>query len=173
MKLNRLFLVLLLGAAPVFAVNRNTPANQRIEVVFFEPQKFTDVRDRLMSSDPERTGYLDIIRDYLVQQARFFVPEGQKLFVTITDIDMAGDFEPWRGPQFDDVRIVKDIYPPRINLSFRLVDAEGNVLKQGQRELKDLAFQMRITTAFHDDPLRYEKALLDDWLRAELPRVKK
>ena len=41
------------------------------------------------------------------------VPEGDKLTITFTDIDLAGDFEPWRGPQWDEVRIVKAIYPPR------------------------------------------------------------
>ena len=101
------------------------------------------------------------------------MPEGHLLSVTFTDIDMAGDFEPWRGPRFDDIRIVKDIYPPRINLSFRLTDAEGNVVKEGTRELRDLAFMMKITMAFRDDPVRHEKALLDDWLRSEFPRVRK
>jgi hypothetical protein len=173
MKAKGFLLVSLLGIVPAFAVNRTTPANARVEVVFFEPEKYTDVRDSFNSDDPTRTGYLDQLRDYIVQQARYYVPEGQKLYVTFTDIDMAGDFEPWRGPRFDDVRIIKDIYPPRINLSFRLVDAEGNIIKQGQRELKDLAFQMRITSAFQDDPLRYEKSLLDDWMREDLPRVKK
>jgi hypothetical protein len=173
MKGSKLLLVLLLGAAPAFAINRETPANPRVEVVFFEPEKYTDVRDSLNSDDPNRTGYLDQLRDYLIEQARYFVPEGQKLQVTFTDIDMAGDFEPWRGPQFDTVRIIKDIYPPRINLTFRLVDAKGNVIKEGKRELKDLAFQMRITSSFRDDPLRYEKDLLNDWLREDFPRVKK
>jgi hypothetical protein len=35
--------------------------------------------------------------------------------------------------------------------------------------LSDLAFLMKLTGGFRDDPLRHEKALLDDWLRAEFP----
>ena len=92
---------------------------------------------------------------------------------TITDIDMAGDFEPWRGPQFDDIRIIKDIYPPRIDLAFRLVDAEGNVAKEGKRELRDTAFLMRITMGTQTDTLRHEKQLLDDWMRDEFPSPRK
>jgi hypothetical protein len=68
---------------------------------------------------------------------------------------------------------VKDIYPPRISLVFRLTDAEGNVVKEGRRELRDLSFMMKITMAFRDDPVRHEKALLDDWLRDEFQRVRK
>lgn len=144
----------------------------RANVEFFEPQKFTDVRDTYMG-DPDRTTYLEQIRHHLLEQAKYYVPEGCTLSVTFTDIDMAGDFEPWHGPRWTDVRIVKDIYPPRIDLTFRLTDAEGKVLKEGKRELRDLAFLMKITTAFRDDSVRHEKALLDDWLRSEFPRVRK
>ena len=41
--------------------------------------------------------------------------------VTVTNIDVAGDIESWRGPGRCDVRIMKDTYPPRIDLSFRLL----------------------------------------------------
>jgi hypothetical protein len=173
MKTTHFILLALLGVSPALAVGnepRRTVA--RAEVNFFEPTKFTDVRDSY-TGDYTRTTYLDSIRDHVLEQAKYYVPEGHKLTVTFTDIDMAGDFEPWRGPRFDDIRIVKDIYPPRINLAFQLTDAQGNVVKEGKRELRDLAFMMKITMAFRDDPVRHEKALLDDWLRAEFPRVRK
>lgn len=172
MKLSQLLTLALAGLAggAVQAAPPVNGSNALAEVNFLEPKKFTDVRDSDMG-DYERTTYLDSLRDHLLEQAKHFVPPGQKLSVTFTDIDMAGDFEPWRGPRFSDVRIVKDIYPPRIELSFKLTDAEGNVLKQGKRELRDLAFLMKITMAFRDDPVRHEKALLDDWLRAEFARV--
>lgn len=144
----------------------------RANVEFFEPLKFTDIRDNHMGT-PDPTVYLPQLRDHLLDRAKFHVPEGHALSVTITDVDMAGDFEPWRGPQWSDVRVVKDIYPPRINLVFRLTDAEGRVVKEGKRELRDLSFLMKITMAFRDDPLRHEKALIDDWLGHELPRVRK
>jgi len=174
MKTTRYMLMALLGIAPVFGAGPapSTRTIARAEVNFFEPQKFTDVRDSYMG-DFTRTSYLDSIRNHVLEQAKYYVPEGHTLTVTFTDIDMAGDFEPWRGPRFDDIRIVKDIYPPRITLAFRLTDAEGNVVKEGKRDLRDLAFMMKITMAFRDDPVRHEKGLLDDWLRAEFPRVRK
>jgi hypothetical protein len=170
---SRLFLLSLLAASPLLALKppgAHTVA--RAEVVFLEPEKFTDVRDSHMG-DYKRTTYLDQLRDHLLEQAKYFVPDGHTLKVTFTDIDMAGDFEPWRGPRFDDVRIVKDLYPPTLKLAFRLTDAAGNVVKEGTRELRDLAFMMKITPGFRDDSVRHEKALLDDWLRADFPRVRK
>jgi hypothetical protein len=172
MRTNRFILVTLLGVLPAFAA-KETPNKilARAEVNFFEPRKFTDVKDSSMG-DYERTTYLDQIRDHLLEQAKYYVPENHTLVVTFTDIDMAGDFEPWRGPRFDDIRIVKDIYPPRLVLTFQLRDGEGQVVKEGRRELRDLAFLMKITMAFRDDSVRHEKGLIDDWLRAEFPRVR-
>lgn len=173
MKTSRILSLSLLGIVSGFALQAaETRTIARAEVLFFEPQKFTDVKDSSMG-DSERTTYLEQIRDHLLEQAKYYVPEGHKLAVTFTDIDMAGDFEPWRGPRWDDVRIVKDIYPPRMTLTFRLTDAEGKVVKEGKRELRDLAFMMKISMSFRDDSVRHEKALLDDWLRAEFPRVRK
>jgi hypothetical protein len=90
-----------------------------------------------------------------------------RLEVHFTDVQRAGSFEPWRGPQAADVRIVRDIYPPRIDLRFGLLDADGKLLREGSRQLRDATFMMR-PDLYPNDPLRYEKTLLDDWLREEL-----
>jgi hypothetical protein len=39
--------------------------------------------------------------------------------------------------------------------------------------LRDLSFQQSIPVGFASDPRRYEKALIDDWLRTEFRREKK
>ncbi len=96
---------------------------------------------------------------------------GQKLTVTFTDIDLAGDFEPWRGSEGMDIRIVKDIYPPKMDLEFKLTGADGAVLKEGKRQLRDLAFMAKLSIN-RNDMLRFEKALLDDWLKEDFPRAK-
>ena len=173
MKTRHLWLLSVVAFGPALAASAaETRVVGRAEIVFFEPEKFTDVRDSYMG-EATRTTYLEQIRDHVLEQAKYYVPEGHKLLVTFTDIDMAGDFEPWHGARWTDVRIVKDIYPPRINLTFRLVDAEGRVVKEGKRELRDLAFLMKISLNFRDDSVRHEKALLDDWIRSEFPRVRK
>jgi hypothetical protein len=62
---------------------------------------------------------------------------------------------------------VKDIYPPRIDLSFSLAAGDGKVIKEGERRLRDPAF-LAGANQYPDDPLRYEKALIDRWLEREL-----
>ena len=75
----------------------------------------------------------------------------------MTDVDVAGEFEPWRGPQFDRVRIMREIYPPRIDLEFRLTDYRGAVVREGRRRLRDPL--NRTCAALGDgDRLLYEEA---------------
>jgi hypothetical protein len=90
-----------------------------------------------------------------------------RIEIKINDIDLAGDFELFRGPQFDHVRVNKSIYPPRIALEFRVSDATEQTVKEGQRNLTDLNYQLRVAYP-REDYLRYEKDILRDWLRAEL-----
>jgi len=166
-------LALLLGTATgaLFAADKAAVADSRVKVVFDHPEKYTDLRDGSIDSDNERgrERFLPMLKEHLEQEADRQLAPGQSLTITFTDIDLAGDFEPWRGPNFGDVRIVKEIYVPRLKLAFQLTDEGGRVVKEGERKLTDLAYQMRITGTFRDDPLRYEKSLLSDWLRDELP----
>jgi hypothetical protein len=67
------------------------------------------------------------------------------------------------------VRIVRDLYPPRIDLSFTLTDADGTMIKTGERKLRDLAFMTPMRVTYCNDPLRYEKKLLAEWLDREFP----
>jgi hypothetical protein len=165
-----------LGAAGVllFATPGTARANQtdkRVEVIFDHPEKFADVKGDSMDSPKGREIMLDQIRDFLVQSGADLLPAGQKLTLTFTDIDLAGEYEPWRSGPMSDVRIVKDIYPPRFVFSYKLTDAAGAVLKEGKVDLRDLSYMMRITIN-HDDPLRFEKDILGDWIRSIVPRKK-
>jgi hypothetical protein len=91
--------------------------------------------------------------------------------MTFTDIDLAGEYEPWRGGQWSDVRIIKDIYSPRFVFSYKLTDAAGAVLKEDKVDLRDLTFMMRVTIS-RNEPLRFEKDILADWIRSVVPRKK-
>ena len=138
----------------------------RVNVDWTDPHAFSDTRDNpgIRQMRPEQ--WLALLSRHLERSADRILPAGERLDVTFTDIDRAGRVEPWRGPEWNDVRIVKDIYPPRIDLRFTLTGADGRVLASGERRLRDSAFLMR-STPDDSDPLRFEKRLLDDWLRRE------
>jgi hypothetical protein len=145
--------------------------DQKVKVTFFEADKFSDVRDAYMPTEKGQAAYLDLIQQHIVAQAGKSIGDGQKLEVTVTNVDMAGDFEPWHQPGSDDIRIIKDIYPPRIDLSFKLIGADGKVFKEGARELRDLGFMMHLTLRRNEE-LNYEKELLNDWIRKDIQAAK-
>jgi len=174
MKTMRTFFSAILGlvvGGVMFAAIPPAKTNTWVEVVFLHPEKYTDVRDAFGASEMGRDGILTQLRDYLVLETMPCVPEGQKLTITFTDIDLAGDYEPWHGAQAMDVRVVKEIYPPKMDLEFKLTGADGKVAKEGKRQLRDLLFMSR-PYLNRDDALHYDKALLEDWLHKEFPPVK-
>jgi len=105
-----------------------------------------------MGTDKGRDAILAQLKDYIRQRASLYLADGQKLAITVTDVDLAGDFEPTRGTNWEDVRIIREIYPPRVNLSFQVTDADGKVVKEGTRRLVDLAFEMNVPIN-NTDPL--------------------
>jgi hypothetical protein len=158
----------LMSAGMVLAATpeKSAPA---IEVTFVAADKFTDVKDDHMDSERGREAVLEQIKEHLVTHGARYLAKGQRLQITVTDVDLAGDFEPWRGINFHDIRIVKDIYPPRMDLEFKLVDAEGKVVSEGKRQLRDLGYMLSLAMP-NSDPLRYDKEMLNDWLRQEFKR---
>jgi hypothetical protein len=157
------------GASPAPAAV--PPDAPRAVVIFVHPEKFTDIKDRNFPTPGGETAILNDLRDFLVHEAKYRVPAGDKLTLTFTDIDLAGDFEPWRGPRFEDIRIIKDIYPPDFKFSYVLTDASGHVVKQGTEDLRDLAFEMQATIDTIDS-LHYDKGVLSDWMRSCLRGVR-
>ena len=125
-----------------------------------------------METDRGVQAILDQIRKFMVYKATPLIPDGYKLTFTFTDIDLAGEFEPWRGPQWDSVRIIKPIYAPAFRFEYSVSDASGRVVKHGGEFIRDMAFQFRPAMDL-SDPLRYEKSILEDWLRNHLADLKK
>jgi len=143
------------------------PAAQ-VEVVYVDPQKFTDVRNGYTQTDSARDFYLAEIGRYIEQRAAPRLAEGDTFRVTITDVELAGDYEA-RRPSVTNVRIIRDVTPARIDLRFRLARADGAVRAEGERTLRSTGYPVGVGID-PADPLRYEKVLLDDWLRQDLPR---
>ncbi len=161
-RLPRLLCFACLTLASAMAWSATPPDN--VNVHYKDPQHFTEAKRssgvHLIKADE----YLEPLKAYIVQRASRMLAPGQRLDIEVTDVDRAGEYEPWRGPRFDDVRIIKDLYPPRIDVNFTLYGADGKVLREGRRKLRDPAF-LSHSIGSDQDPLRYEKSLIDSWLR--------
>jgi hypothetical protein len=152
----------ILAAGSVFAKDK-VEVVSNVTIAYKDSDKFTDARSSFGFGTDQ--GYLDTLSDHLKSVAAKHLTAGQKLEVTITDVDLAGEYIP--TSRMDQVRIVKDIYRPRITLNFKVTDASGKVVKEGERTLTDLNFMSNISLIGRNEPLFYDKALLTDWVRKE------
>lgn len=150
-------------AVGVVTAAADQPAGS-VTVSFHEADKFTDARSSFGGDTDEH--YLELLSKHLQKVADKQLPPGLKLEVTFTDIDLAGDFQP-TASSTQDVRIIREIYIPRMKLSFRLLDEEGKVIQEGERRLSDLDFMMNINPIGRSEPLFYDKTLLSDWVKKE------
>jgi hypothetical protein len=147
-----LFLAVALAAGPVSAA---------VDVSFSQPETFTDAHlGRSYGWVPvERT--MQGIEQYLRRLGERWLQPGQTLRVEVLDIDLAGRFEPWRVL---DVRAMRDITWPRISLRYAL-EENGSLVATTEEEVADLDYLLRPRALVSRDPLRYEKAMLEDWFR--------
>ncbi len=161
---SRLRLLCLACLALTSVIARAAAPPDSVNVRYKDPQHFTEAKRSVGVHLVKADAYLKPLKAYIGQRAARILAPGQRLDIEVTDVARAGQYEPWRGPNFNDVRIIKDTYPPRIDLNFTLYGADGKVLRQGQRKLRNAAF---LSNGSHidQDSLRYEKSLIDLWLR--------
>ena len=139
-----------------------------VAVEWTDPAEFTEIRNSSNRWEARRGDWVRQLAGHLAESAGNQLAVGERLDVRFTDIRRAGDYEPWRGAQMDHVRIMRDIHWPRMTLEFSHFDATGNLLAQGERSLADPSYLSSSARARSHDPLRYEKAMIDRWLRQEL-----
>ena len=158
-------LLLILAVFALVAANALPAADMftspRVEVIFDHPENFTDIKDNPVPTERSRETLLGQIRSYLAFEAQKYVPEGCKLTLIFTDIDLAGVFRPWQ-----DLRVMQGGFPPAAKFTWKVANAAGAVIKQGREAIRDLDAQ-RLSLDTNDE-LRFDKALLDLWMRGQL-----
>lgn len=160
--------VALLSAATASDSQPQASASARATTEFVQSEKFTDFRDSVMETDKGRAALEERFSAHVAKLGEQYLPEGQRLEIRFTNIDLAGDFEPWRGPDFDDIRILKDLYAPRMELEYRLVDAQsGAVIRQGAEKLSNMSYLMTMMPTNANESLRHDFELLTTWVRRE------
>lgn len=134
-------------------------ASAEVAVTLSEPEHYIDIGE----------GYGDIHRNtavleqHLKTQGAQCLRPGEKLELQVFNVDLAGYNEWWHHPG-QDLRVMRDVTWPRIDLGYSWRDANGNVIGSGREWVADMNYLLRSSAARHDrDPLPYEKAMLHDW----------
>lgn len=151
--------------AAAAAMLATSAAWAQVSVSYVKPEDFTDVSRSAI--DRERT--LAQFTDYFKSLEKK-LPAGQSLKIEVLDIDLAGRLYPRRTA--DDIRVMNGGADwPHMHLKYKL-EQDGQVLRSGDEQLSDMNYQGRMGPYFDNDPLRYEKRMLDDWFNKSIvPKV--
>ena len=146
---------------------RALPAAGPVDVHWTDPAQFTELRYSFNRHEAERGDWVVQLAEYIRDRAAKQLPPGEHLDIEILDIERAGDYEYLFGP-IADIRVMRDIYPPRMRLHVRRTGADGTVIEEGERRISDIAYLTGPQPLSNTDPLRYEKRMIDRWVRREL-----
>ncbi len=144
-------------------------ADGPVKVEYLKPETFTDVKERNFNTPPDKNQHLLQLKSWLETEAAKHLQPGQNLQITISNIDLAGDYTPGSNAAGNDIRIIKDLYPPAMSLNFALKAADGSVINSGERKLRDSGFLMHSSSTSRSSELEYDKAMVKRWLRKEFP----
>jgi hypothetical protein len=148
-------------------------AQAEVEITWQDPEKFDDVRSPSASRVKFRERIFKELDKYFNELAED-LPNGQKLVMNVTNVDLAGDVLPASfaglGRSMSEVRVVKSIYIPRMSFSYQLLSSDGGVLQEEEVKLKDMSFLNSHNRFFSSDTLRYEKNMIAEWFEDEFAK---
>lgn len=131
-----------------------------VGVTYVAPEKF---RDREFRQAQSRASALAEFDRWFAELGARYLPAGQSLRVEVLDMDLAGDFEPWRS-DWQDVRFLRDTTPPRIHLRWQL-QQDGKLLRQGDARLSDMNYLWNPRGRGDSRRFVHDKLLIQDWFR--------
>lgn len=146
---------------------RALPESGPVSVHWGDPAQFTELRHSFNRNEAARGDWVVRLARYIRASAERQLPPGERLDVEILDLERAGEFEYAFGPAAD-VRVMRNRYPPSMRLHVRRTGADGTVIEDGERRIRDIAYLSVSQPMSDSDPLRYEKRMIDRWVRREL-----
>ncbi len=154
-------------------VSISTCTNAEVSVSWFEPENYKDVETTLETQEKYQEKVFDQLTGYIKKLA-VTLPKDNKLWLKVTDLDMAGRVLPGYVSGIDharDIRVIERIDFPKISFDMRITDASGKVITNDKISLKDMSFLDSFRTLKEKrDELSFEKRMLKDWFQKRFPR---
>ena len=147
-------------------VSSGTSASARIEVSYDDPDRFMDAGDR--NSDPRHV--VQDLESHFQTLGKRHITGDRTLSIRILDLDRAG--RPWHNLPTG-LRVMNGRNDrPCVDLEWSLRTASGE--SSGRRErICDMDYLRRLSGRYSEnDPLVYEKRMLDEWFAARFGMAK-
>lgn len=134
----------------------------QVEVSFVNPDSYTDIG--LAGYQRERS--LKTLETYLHSLGRE-LPDGQTLQIEVTDVDLAGNLEPFGLHPYLETRVQRGRSDwPRLNLNYTL-KADGQAPKTGTVRLTDISYLYALRGSNRAaEEMLYEKTMIKRWFDA-------
>jgi hypothetical protein len=141
-----------------------------VKVEWQAPDSFRDIKTSSGIQSRFEQRLFDTLTQALAKDAQKTLKANQKLELVVTDVDLAGDMRPTFGAAaVSELRIVKDLYPPRMTFSYRVFEND-KVIMVGDEKLVDMNFMHRV--GMNTGASDYESKMLADWLKKTVaPKV--
>lgn len=139
------------------------PTLAAVSVSFIAPESYSDASIYGRYRGPASPSVLRDLEAHFVKLGARYLPAGRSLRIDVLDIDLAGEYEPFRAYLYD-VRVLRGVTWPRIRLRY-VLEQDGRVLRQAEELVADPAYLFGSTRLGDTDRLYYEKRMLTDWFR--------
>jgi DUF3016 family protein len=137
-----------------------------VTVDFVDPAHYTDPGNNRYDAEHD----LQVLQGHLVKLGDRCLAEGERLELQVLNVDLAGRPEWWHAAGYD-LRVMRDISWPRVDLAYVWRDGTGKLRAQGRERIIDQGYLSRSAYLSTDtDELPYEKAMLRDWFERTLCR---
>lgn len=140
-------------------------AQASVRVTFVDPAKYHDEDFRNAAS---RKDVIAEFRKFFDRLGERYLKDSQTLRIDVLDADLAGRYEPWQ-PEFQNVRILRDVTPPRFKLRYTLNQGR-TVLMSGEETVTDNFYLWNPSARASSERFVYEKDMLRDWFRKRFVR---
>lgn len=149
----------------LLAVLAALPAWGEVTVEFVEPERYVDGG----ATGVERERNLEILAGHLRREGARCLQAGETLTLRVFDVDLAGETE-WWWRRVWDVRVLRAITWPALELEYVWRDVAGAPLGAGRERIADLDYLRRSPFLRHEPDLPYEQAMLRDWFERRFCR---
>lgn len=147
-----------MGGSSTKDENREIQAGT-VSVTTSNPARFTPTQASARETKTARAAWVEALSEHMADQIAKALPDGERAEVHITDVRRAAAMA---GSDPSGAQVV----PPRIALDYKRLSSAGKTIKTASRTLQDPSLQIK-ATRYGQDPLRYEKALVDAWVAKE------
>lgn len=158
---------MLCAAVLSFQVNAATvekaETTSAVKVNWLNPEKFSDIRPATGTRKVYQERVMKAF-DKIFGELTEKLPAGYSLDISVKDLDLAGDVNPMYRIDNTDIRVIKDIYFPRMKIDYVLFDQNKQPIRQeSDVKIKDMGFMTSSHIGYQNREFVYEHEMLKKW----------